>query len=188
MPQLVFNAISLKESRPALQILSFAASLFLPQGCTQALSLSVPLFFSIAENVMMATLTCWIWMRRLIGLILCPPSPPCSPFFTSTCCTKKSEVILSSTAWWFKLSRELLPWSGSCSFSSPAATSWSSAAGWVGPQKPQEGADVVDQVICNVVDNDWINLERRCDYFDASGSVGRQRKQGGADVDDHMWW
>ena len=99
---------------------------------------------SIVENVMMATLTCWIWMRRLIGLILCPPSPPCSPFFTSTCCTKKSEVILSSTAWWFKLSRELLPWSGSCSFSSPAATSWSSAAGWVGPQKPQEGADVVD--------------------------------------------
>ena len=42
----------------------------------------------IVENVMMATLTCWIWMRRLIGLILCPPSPPCSPFFTSTCCTK----------------------------------------------------------------------------------------------------
>ena len=97
---------------------------------------------------------------------------------------KKIEVILSSTARWFKLSRELLPWSGSCSFSSPAATSWSSAAGWVGPQKPQEGADVVDQVICNVVDDDWINLERGCDYFDASGSVGRQRQQGW--VHDHM--
>ena len=46
MPQLVFDAISLKESRPALQILSFAASLFLPQGCTRALSLSVPLVCS----------------------------------------------------------------------------------------------------------------------------------------------
>ena len=46
MPQLVFDAISLKESEPASQILSFAASLFLPQGCTRALSLSVPLVCS----------------------------------------------------------------------------------------------------------------------------------------------
>ena len=46
MPQLVFDAISLKGGQPASQILSFAASLFLPQGCTRALSLSVPLVCS----------------------------------------------------------------------------------------------------------------------------------------------
>ena len=100
MPQLVFNAISLKESQPALQILSFAASLFLPQGCTRALSLSVPLVCSHLNcgkcddgNTHLLNLneaTNWIDTLSSISSLL--------PVLHIHLLHKKIEVILSATA------------------------------------------------------------------------------------------
>ena len=44
----------------------------------------------IKRNSVESLRTCWICIRRLMGLMLWPPSPPCSPFFTSTCYRKRS--------------------------------------------------------------------------------------------------
>ena len=54
--------------------------------------------------------TCWICMRRLMGLMLWPPSPPCSPFFTSTCCRERStwEFAFTKKNLYKKQSLELL--------------------------------------------------------------------------------